>query len=696
MTVGRLSALASAILFPIVATVLAQPAAGTQRVELAQAPKVEPPLTEEEREKRDRTRPKSQEKGPTDPKAPPPPAKEPPPTLPKVAPPPPPVNERPSAPNAIPTPPAKQILPPPEKAPTPPAKKEVLPPEKVTPQLDKKSLSPPVSPGAPPAATTLPPDAPKGASPPPEGKKDFPKQVGPGQPPSEKGPTALPKAEPTTPQVQGQQPPGSPQEKGAASPKVLTPQVSPGTPPAAKGLPPDARKGDGPGPEGQKEVPKQVAPGPPLPSDKGPIALPKAEPAPPPVKGQQPAGPPQEKGAASPQALPPQVSPGTPPAANAPPPAAPIGAGPGPEGQKDLPKQAIPPSLPPEKGPIASPKAEPATPQAPGAPPPAIIATPPRPDRIPRAAAPAPRIEELKTGRTQRTEDDGKRTVIQEPGPGNRVIVKQDNRIIIYHDESERFRRVHRDARTERRPDGNNETFYVRSDGVRVVSVVDTNGRLVRRYRRDRDGREFSIIDNRRFLRNTGIAVGVGAMGLAIALNLPPPRVRIPREQYVVEYDRASDDDLYEALSAPPVEELERSYSLEEVRFNPELRQRMRRVDLDTITFEFGSWEVREDQFPKLERVAKAMRRLLERNPDEVFLIAAYTDAVGTDEDNLSLSDRRAEAVAQSLTEEFGLPAENLVTQGYGEQHLKIDTPGPEARNRRVEVQRITPLIAER
>ena len=121
----------------------------------------------------------------------------------------------------------------------------------------------------------------------------------------------------------------------------------------------------------------------------------------------------------------------------------------------------------------------------------------------------------------------------------------------------------------------------------------------------------------------------------------------------------------------------------------------MRRVDLDTITFEFGSWEVREDQFPKLERLAKAMRRLLERNPDEVFLIAAYTDAVGSDEDNLSLSDRRAEAVAQSLSEEFGIPAENLVTQGYGEQYLKIDAPGPESENG-ASVQRITTLMAER
>ena len=616
MTAGRLGALASVIFFPLVAAAVAQPAAGTQPVELAQAPKGEPPPNEEEKQKRERTRPKSQEKGPADPQAPPPP---------KAAPPPPPVIERPPTPKAVPTPPdrellpppaktlppqppAKQISPPPEKAPAPPAAKEPPPPE-------KRSSSPPVAPSAPPAAKMLPPDTPKEASPAPEGKRDLPKQVFPGRPlPSDKGPTALPKSEPAAPQVQGQQPPGSPGQKSTAPPE-------PGAPPAAKALSPDAPKGAGPGPGGQKDLPKQVVPGVPLPSEKGPTASPKGEPTTPQAKG----------------------------------------------------------------------------PQAPGSPPPAVIAPPPlRPDRAPRETAPGPRLEELKTGRTQRTEDDGRRTVIQEPGPGNRVIIKQDNRIIIRHDESERFRRLHRDARTERRPDGNSETFYVRSDGVHVVSVVDTHGRLVRRYRRDRDGREFSIIDNRRFLRNAGIVVGVGALGLAIALNLPPPRIRIPREQYIVEYDRASDDDLYNALNAPPVEELERSYSLEEVRFNHELRQRMRRVDLDTITFEFGSWEVRDDQFPKLARVAKAMRRLLEQKPDELFLIAAYTDAVGSDEDNLSLSDRRAEAVAQSLSEEFGVPAENLVTQGYGEQFLKIETPGPEAKNRRVEVQRITPLIAER
>ena len=306
---------------------------------------------------------------------------------------------------------------------------------------------------------------------------------------------------------------------------------------------------------------------------------------------------------------------------------------------------------------------------------------------------PPPQFDQIQKGRQEHVEDGGRRTVIQEPG--NRVIIKQDNRIFIQHDESDRFKRL-RDARTERRPDGVVETFYMRPDGFRVVTEVDGNGRLLRRFRRGPDGREFMIVDNRQFWRNAAIGAGVGALALIVALNLPPPRVTIPRERYIVDYDRASDDDLYEALSAPPVDELDRAYSLEEVRYTRELRERMRRIDLDAITFDFGASEVLPEQYPKLERLARSMRRLIDRNPDEVFMIEGHTDAVGSDIDNLSLSDRRASAVAQVLTETFGIPPENLVTQGYGEQFLKIDTQAPERANRRVAVRRITPLMAQR
>ena len=100
------------------------------------------------------------------------------------------------------------------------------------------------------------------------------------------------------------------------------------------------------------------------------------------------------------------------------------------------------------------------------------------------------------------------------------------------------------------------------------------------------------------------------------------------------------------------------------------------------------------DQVRKLDRLARAMHRLLERNPDEIFLIEGHTDAVGPEIDNLSLSDRRAESIAVILTDEYGIPPENLVTQGYGERFLAIDTDADEPRNRRVAIRRITPLIA--
>jgi outer membrane protein OmpA-like peptidoglycan-associated protein len=49
--------------------------------------------------------------------------------------------------------------------------------------------------------------------------------------------------------------------------------------------------------------------------------------------------------------------------------------------------------------------------------------------------------------------------------------------------------------------------------------------------------------------------------------------------------------------------------------------------------------------------------------------------------------------VATVLTQYFDVPPENLVTQGYGEQFLKVNTQGPERLNRRVALRRITPFL---
>jgi outer membrane protein OmpA-like peptidoglycan-associated protein len=509
-----------------------------------------------------------------------------------------------------------------------------------------------------------------------------------------------------------------------------------------KGPPPGAAP-KGPPPAPPKAAPPPPPKAPPPPPPKAPPPPPPKAPPPPPPKAPPPP-PPKASPPPPPKALPPLPPKGppapppkdssTPPVPKAyvpPPPKAPPAALPAikqtppppskgpeppkegartPDGKKDFPKRApggqAAPAAPDKGGPPAkgAPAAAPGTPP-PGAP--SYAAPPPAPKGPPPAtppsaapggtSAPGPtaaprRFDDVQKGRRERVEEGGRR-VIQEPG--NRIIVKQNDRAVIRHDEAERFKR-RPDARTERRPDGVVSTVYARPDGTRVVTDVDANGRLIRRYRRGPDGREHNIIDNRRFWRNVAIGVGVGAaVGVAIVA-LAPPRITLPREKYAVDYERASDDDLYETLDAPPVEDLERSYSLEEVRDNYPLRQRLRHIELVNINFELGAWELSPEQYPKLERLARAMLRILRRNPDEVFLIEGHTDAVGTDVDNLSLSDRRASAVAEVLTETFGVPPENLVTQGYGEQFPKVNTLAAEPLNRRVDVRRITPLMSER
>jgi outer membrane protein OmpA-like peptidoglycan-associated protein len=289
---------------------------------------------------------------------------------------------------------------------------------------------------------------------------------------------------------------------------------------------------------------------------------------------------------------------------------------------------------------------------------------------------PARKIDEVRKDRQETRE--GNRVFIRE---GDRTIIRENNTTIIRHNESNRFTINASNVRSERRG-ANTETIVQRGGGYSIVTVTDDNGRLLRRMRRDQRGRDVVIIDN-------GFA---GPRAANMFIQLAPPVIRIPRERYIVEMGRSRPDDVYGVFVAPPVEALAERYTLDQVRFSAPLRDRMPRVDLD-VTFDTGSWQLTPDQIDKLSVVAEGISKALARNPQEVFMVEGYTDATGADEDNLSLSDRRAESVAVALTEQFKVPPENLVTQGYGEQYLKVDTQGPEEANRRVAVRRITPLI---
>jgi len=369
---------------------------------------------------------------------------------------------------------------------------------------------------------------------------------------------------------------------------------------------------------------------------------------------------------------------------------APPAAQPAPPAQTRAP--APPPPAPAPAAPAPAPRAQQPTPPAPGGQFQQVPGRPGPQQAAPGRAAPLDpsrvRIDDLRSQRRERREGD--RVIIEEPG--NRTIIREGNQVIIRHDETERFRQTYRDAdiRTERRGADEEVTIVRRPDGSEIMTVRDRDGNLVRRVRREPAGREVVLIENRR----SGIQgrPGYGYVEEEV-IRMPPPTVRIPRERYIVETERASEADIVEAFTAPPVERIERAYTLDEVRRSQPLRERMRRVDLDTINFEFGSWDLPSDQIDKLRVIANGLRQAISRNPNEIFLVEGHTDAVGADEDNLTLSDRRAETVATILTQRYQIPAENLTTQGYGEQYLKVNSQGPERENRRVTMRRITPLL---
>src|ERR1700722_16707385 len=509
----------------------------------------------------------------------------------------------------------------------------------------------PPKPAAPPPAAPKPPAAAPAPPPPP-----------PAPPPPHQPPAAAPPQRPAPPAAA----PAAP--KPPAPPAAAPVQPKPPAPPAAAPVQPAS-------PAATPAQPKPPAPPAAAPVQPKPSAAPGAAPAVQPQQKGAPATPPPAGASTPPPRRPgppgnnnqaPNPAPAAPNAATPAPNAAPPPAG-GPRGQTAPPPGAAPlvrraPPTVPAPLPAGPARAQALTPIAPGAAP-----------QGPR------RMDDF---RSQRKEvQEGGRTVFTEPG---RVIIRDPSgQSFVRHDEMDRFRFGARDIQT-RQVGADTQTIVIRPDGSQIITVSGRDGQLMRRIRRDREGREIIIIDN---TYRDPAAVG------GYYVDLPPPVINIPYDRYIVDAGDASPDLIYDTMEAPPVDRIDRRYSLDEIRYSPSVRMLMPSIDLNTINFETGSWEIPPDQAAKLQSIADGLNRAIARNPREVFLIEGHTDAVGNDVDNLSLSDRRAESAAELLTQQFGVPAENLTSQGYGSQYLKEQTDGPSRITRRVTVRRITPLL---
>ena len=176
---------------------------------------------------------------------------------------------------------------------------------------------------------------------------------------------------------------------------------------------------------------------------------------------------------------------------------------------------------------------------------------------------------------------------------------------------------------------------------------------------------------------------------------LPPVGVTILPSRYYLVGSGATYDDYVELFEAPPVVNVSRRSTMDEIVADPEVRAKVRSVNIDMITCASGAAVIPPDQLYKLDDLANAMLEVLQDKPYEKFLIEGYTDATGNAEANLLLSEDRAAAVMSVLIEEYGIPADNLEAVGYGEQYLLIETLAAERRNRRVTIRPVGNLLAD-
>ena len=232
-------------------------------------------------------------------------------------------------------------------------------------------------------------------------------------------------------------------------------------------------------------------------------------------------------------------------------------------------------------------------------------------------------------------------------------MIQINNQIIVESNDRPRMSRGASDVYYEDLPRGRTRETVVRGDGTEVVTIRNPYGDIVQALAHHAGRaricaglcRRAVLRPARRLARSRRRpAADAARRACRTTTSSTPAGSRIP-------------DAYYDFLERPPVERVERLYSVDEVKRSARIRDKTPRIELDTVTFEFGSASIAESEVPRLQGVADAMERLLKKNPAETFLIEGHTDAVGSDVANLALSDRRAEVGRRRAHQRLRHPA---------------------------------------
>ena len=161
---------------------------------------------------------------------------------------------------------------------------------------------------------------------------------------------------------------------------------------------------------------------------------------------------------------------------------------------------------------------------------------------------------------------------------------------------------------------------------------------------------------------------------------LKPPRITRGLTTSPSDAARAADETRFlSAVRNRPT----RSLSTEERDKIASIANSKPKIDLE-INFEYNSAVIGSKAMPQVTELGKALTS--EDLKGRIFILAGFTDAKGSETYNQGLSERRADAVKQFLSEKYGIDARNLVTVGYGLKQLKDPANPFAAENRRVQV----------
>jgi outer membrane protein OmpA-like peptidoglycan-associated protein len=102
------------------------------------------------------------------------------------------------------------------------------------------------------------------------------------------------------------------------------------------------------------------------------------------------------------------------------------------------------------------------------------------------------------------------------------------------------------------------------------------------------------------------------------------------------------------------------------------------------VNFEYDSIAIAPESYRALGLMADALHHPLLLGSK--FLIVGHTDSTGSAKYNITLSQKRADAIAEILSTTFAVPAKQLFTVGVGSE-LPLDPSKPDAAiNRRVQL----------